>query len=163
MAHKEFALVSVLIALFTITTYAAAGIYKLVDENGHVTYTNTPAKSPQKLQSSSSQSGLVAKAMTTAPLAVKNFPKVSDGQQRKRDINRRQILENELATETRLLEEIQHTLNEAIQDLREVAINHAPSKTNADLHEDESVKKLRDQIASHERNIMALRTELENL
>lgn len=163
MVRKESVLVLVLMALLTITTYAAAGIYKLVDENGHVTYTNAPAKSAQKLQSGATPPALVAKAMTTAPLAAKSFPKVTNDQQRKRDINRRQILESELATETRLLEEIEYALNEAIQDLKGVVINHASSMINAELFEDESVKKLRDQISSHERNIMALRTELENL
>lgn len=162
MRQKNFTIASVLAALLTITTHAAAGIYKLVDENGHVTYTNAPVRGGQKLQSSSSEARVVAKAMTTVPLTMEGFPKVSDGQQKRRDVNRRQILESELATETKHLVEMQHALNEAIKNLRQVATNNSQLLLDARISENENIKKLRNQITLHERNIMALRTELGN-
>ncbi|SDY38271.1 DUF4124 domain-containing protein [Nitrosomonas sp. Nm33] len=162
MGQKNFAIASVLAALLTITTHAAAGIYKLVDENGHVTYTNAPVKGGQKLQFNSSETKVVAKVTTMAPLTRGDFPKVTDGQQKRRDINRRQILENELATETKYLVEIQQTLNEAIKKLRQAATNNTQLLLDTHISENENIKKLRNQITLHERNIMALRAELGN-
>ncbi|MCO6428122.1 DUF4124 domain-containing protein [Nitrosomonas communis] len=163
MRQKEFAAASVLIILLTMTaSYAVAGIYKLVDENGHVTYTNTPAKKGQKLQAGASQPKAVAKAPMPASLPIRNFPKVSEGQQKQRDVNRRQILESELATETKLLAEIQHALNKAIENLRLVMADPVPLLPDAHTFQDENIKKLRHQATLHERNIMALRTELES-
>ncbi|SFM00860.1 DUF4124 domain-containing protein [Nitrosomonas communis] len=162
MWQKNFAIASVLAALFTIMTHAVAGIYKLVDENGHITYTNTPVKGGQKLQTSSSETRVVAKAMTKAPLTIGGFPKVTDSQQKKRDINRRQILESELASETKHLVEIQQALNEAIKNMRSAANHNTQLLPDTDVSENENINKLRKQISLHERNIMALRAELGN-
>ncbi len=162
MRQKKLAIISVLIALLTTMAQAATGIYKLVDENGHVTYTNAPTKGGQKLQIDPVGPKGVAKAMTKAPLAVRNFPKVSDDQQKKRDISRRQILENELAAETKLLAEMQQVLNETTKNLKLVATHHARLLLDTHVSEDENIKKLRNQIALHEKNITALRTELGN-
>ncbi|SDI08984.1 DUF4124 domain-containing protein [Nitrosomonas sp. Nm132] len=162
MGQKQLAIASVLIVLLTTVTQAVAGIYKLIDENGHVTYTNAAAKGGQKLRVDPAGPRVVAKAMTTAPLAIRGFPKVSDNQQKKRDVNRRQILENELAAETKLLAEMQQVLNEATKNLRRVAANHAQLLPDTHVSEDESIKKLRNQITLHERNITALRIELGN-
>ncbi len=161
MGQKNFAIASVLAALLSITTHAA-GIYKLVDENGHVTYTNTPVRGGQKLQANLSETRVVAKAMTAVPLTIGGFPKVTDNQQKKRDVNRRQILENELASETKHLVEIQQALNEAIKNLRQAATNNTQLLLDAHVSENENIKKLRHQITLHERNIMALRAELGN-
>lgn len=161
MRQKKFTIASVLAALLTITTHAAAGIYKLVDENGHVTYTNAPVRGGQKLLFSASETRVVAKAMTAVPLTIEGFPKVSDGQQKKRDVNRRQILESELATETKHLVETQHALNKAIKNSRQIATNNnSQFLLDVRISENENIKKFRDQITLHERNIMSLRAEL---
>jgi bacterioferritin (cytochrome b1) len=162
MRQKNFVIASLLAVLFTNTTHAVAGIYKLVDENGHITYTNTPVKGGQKLQTNSSETRIVAKAMTRAPLTIGAFPKVTDSQQKKRDVNRRQILESELASETKHLVEIQQALNEAIKNMRSAEPHHTQLLSDTHISENENIKKLRNQISLHERNIMALRAELGN-
>ncbi len=164
MMQYKWVAVTVLIALLMVTIPAVAGIYKVVDENGRVTYTNAPAKSAQRVKLSSSEPTMVAKAaMTTAPVAMDGFPKVSVTQQKKRDVKRRQILENELAAETRLLAEIHHALNEAEKSVKLIVADRSQLMSESSFFEDEKIKKLRNQAALHERNITALYKELENL
>lgn len=162
--RQKYVTVTAITVLLTVTTHAAAGIYKLVDENGRVTYTNAPAKSAQKLQLGVSAPRAAAKATTaTTAMTMGSFPKVSAVQQKKRDINRRQILESELAEETRLLAEIQHALSEAAKSTKLMTSNQTQLIPDIIFLEDDNIKKLRNQATLHERNIMALRTELENL
>lgn len=160
MRSKKTVIVSLLLVLLMMMAQTEAGIYKLVDENGHVTYTNTPVKGGQRLYSGSTEIGVTAKAITKVPGMMTNFPKVTEGQQKKRDINRRQILENELATETKLLAEKQQALNETTRNLKQVATKDAQSLGDVNISQNENVRNIRHQITLHERNIMALRTEL---
>lgn len=164
MRRYNWITVTVLIALLMVTIPAAAGIYKVVDENGRVTYTNAPAKSAQKLNLNLSEPRIVAKAaMVTTPVAMGSFPKVSITQQKKRDVKRRQILESELATETRLLAETHHALNEAAKSVKLFVADQSQLISEINFFEDEKIKKLRNQATLHERNITALHKELENL
>ncbi len=140
----------------------SSGIYKLVDERGHVTYTNTPVKGARKLQSnppgSVTTSPKVAKAdtmLTTTP--ADHYPKVNASRQQQRDIKRRQILEQELAAENELLENTLQTLNLALQHTENQASNSKSSTSN-----NSEIQRLRNQVTSHERNIQALKTELKS-
>lgn len=164
MRRYKWITVTVLIALLMVTIPAAAGIYKVVDENGRVTYTNAPTKSAQRIKLNSSEPTMVAKAaIATSPVAMGSFPKVSVTQQKKRDVKRRQILESELATETRLLAEIHHALNEAAKSVELIVADQSHLMSEINFFEDEKIKKLRNQATLHERNITALHKELENL
>jgi formylmethanofuran dehydrogenase subunit E len=80
----------------TMTTVATAEIYRHVDNSGQVTYTNTRLKGAEKVYLKRK----LAKAKTSAP---KNFPRVHRKVQKKRDLKRRNILNDELATEEKLL------------------------------------------------------------
>ena len=80
----------------SMTTVATAEIYRHVDNNGKVTYTNTRLKGAEKV----SLKRKLAKAKTSAP---NNFPRVHHKVQTKRDLKRRNILNDELATEEKLL------------------------------------------------------------
>lgn len=164
MRHKYvYVALTVLIALFGVAAHAIAGIYKLVDESGRVTYTNAPAKGAQKLQLDASPTGprTVAKAtMATPSVTIDSFPKVSVTQQKRRDDKRRQILENELAEETKHLVEMQRALQDATKNIQ-LMTNQADLTSADPLYEDERIRNLRKQVSLHERNIMALRTELK--
>ncbi len=92
--RKRFLFInSVLILIGTsMTTVATAEIYRHVDNNGQVTYTNTRLKGAEKVYLKRK----LAKAKVSTP---KNFPRVHRKVQKKRDLKRRNILKHELATE----------------------------------------------------------------
>lgn len=84
---------------------AQAGIYKHVDADGRVTYTDKPIKGAVKLDleppvSSSAPAGKSATAKPTPS----GFPKVEKSEQKQRDDKRREILEMELTAERKALE-----------------------------------------------------------
>jgi len=152
MGGKILLFLATLLPLLVIATAnAQTTIYRHVDSDGRITYANKPIKGANKLQIITPMSKSVATIN-----ARKVLPAVSDTTQNKRDITRRQILENELTLEMELLVNARH------QQLL------ARNSLNADLiqsrHEATQYKKntqhIRDQILLHERNILALKKEL---
>ena len=131
---------------------AAAEIYKYVDENGRITYTNVPKKGSKKLDLES-PSPTKSRVGNVGP---SSFPKVDNQTQRKRDDQRKQILHEELATEEKSLVDAKNALKvgEALR-LGDEARN--PAKYG------ERVKRLKDDVVLHERNIEALKKELGDL
>jgi len=81
------------------------------------------------------------------------FPKVQEDTQKARDNDRKHILEQELSTEQRSLEQAQRELTEQ-QGLRPA---ESPT-TTADR-----IQPYRDRVAQHERNIVAIKKELSGL
>lgn len=127
---------------------AQGEIYKFVDENGRVTYTNIPRKGAIKLDI-----GTAKPPRSRVNAGPGNFPKVDNQTQKKRDDLRRQILEDELANEQRALAEARKALQEGeATRLPEEAAN--PQKYQ------ERIRRLKETVALHERNIAALRKEL---
>ena len=99
-------------AAFAISAHAE--IYKQVDEAGHVTYSSTPIKGGKKLH--------LEPLPTMQPPNTRNtegFPRVNSETQTRRDDTRRKILEDELSTEKKALEEARLKLKEG-QDNPEV-------------------------------------------
>jgi len=127
---------------------AAAEIYKFVDENGRVTYTNIPKKGATRLDI-----GGDAGPRNRANPGPSNFPRVDSQTQKKRDDMRRQILEDELASEQKALAEAQKALKDG-EGAR------LPDEANNYQKYLDRVKKLRDSVALHEKNIAALKKEL---
>ena len=104
MRKRFLVVISVLIFIGTsMTTVATAEIYRHVDNSGQVTYTNSRLKGAEKVNFKRK----LAKARTSAP---KNFPRVHRKVQKKRDLKRRNILNDELATEEKLLFNAKQTL-----------------------------------------------------
>lgn len=146
------------------TACTASGIHKLVDERGRVIFTNDPAKNTRQIQSSKSVSVAPSRrnGTSTEPITVaitgSNYPRVSKLQQDQRDSKRRQILAQELANETRLLEDALKTIDLTQQKTD----NYLPGRPYfTSDHFD--ILQLRNQAAAHERNIEALKMELNNL
>lgn len=85
---------------------ALAEIYKHIDAEGRVTYSNVPIKGSVKLnldpvpRNGEGRSSAPSKAAPTPA----GFPKVDQSTQKQRDGKRREILESELATERKALE-----------------------------------------------------------
>lgn len=139
---------------------AQAEIYKCVDAAGHVTYSNVVQKGCQKLELEplSTIPGppkAPKPAAAPAQAAPANFPKVDNDTQKRRDADRRQILQDELAVETRNLEQ-------AKKELEEQEAVRLGGERNYQKFLDR-VQPYKDKVALHERNIEALKRELANL
>ena len=124
-------------------------------------YSNTPNNPPKGAKLVRCFSDPVAKP-APAPQESKpqagareGFPKVDGETQKKRDDERRRILETELANE-------QQQLEEAKQKLAEQEAVRTGDERNYQRFLDR-VQPFRDTVANHERNIEAIRREISNL
>lgn len=88
---------------------------------------------------------------TTPP----GFPKVNETTQRARDTDRKRILEDELASEQKSLDQARKEL--AQQESKVIGEEKNYKKIT------ERLQPFRDKIEQHERNIQALRKEMSNL
>ncbi len=126
------------IAILGLTAFAShADIYKSVDEDGHVTYSNIPAKGAKKLN---------IEPLTTLPKphADSSGLKVDSQTQKMRDETRYRILSEELASEEgRLQESRQSYLGSGMDEAK--------------------ARRAQEDIALHERNIEALKREISNM
>jgi hypothetical protein len=148
---------SVLFSALAITSNVHADIYKRVDADGHVTYSSKPIKGAKKLQLEPLPTMLSPKAGgSTSEFRV-------DGKtQNRRDDTRRKILEDELATEEKGLDEARAKLKEA-EDNPEV-YKSANGQTFRNVAKfEEKVNAAQDEMKIHEANVEALKTELSNL
>lgn len=134
---------------FSMSSIAHAGsaIYKHVDADGNITFTNRPVKGAQKMQSKQSNSGSRAAAISVTP---SHFPKVSIHTQQKRDIKRREILESELADEMKLSSDTRRFIS-LVSDTQETQQQQA------------RIMRLKHKLQRHENNIASLKKELERL
>lgn len=129
-------------------------LYKCTDAEGRTTYTNNKgnAKSCTVLSRDQPVSSFSPpKAKPNAPTPG-DFPKVAPGEQKTRDGDRRAILDQELVTELKSLEEARKSLAQ-----QEAAVPGASTKTP------ERLKPYQDTVQMHERNIEALKKEIGNL
>lgn len=127
---------------------ATAEIYKYVDENGRITYTNIPKKGAKKLDLDP-----ISAAKTRNSIGPADFPKVDGQTQKKRDDLRKQILQEELSGEEKSLADAQKSLNEGEKT------RLADEANNPQKYLDR-IKKLKSNVSLHEKNIAALKKEL---
>lgn len=151
--------------LFVILCLSHAGsthaeIYKRVDANGHVTYSSEPIKGSKKLylKPLPTMSGTRSSQRGTP----EDFPRVDNQTQKRRDATRHLILEDELASEEKLLAAARESLN-SLESNPEPVVgpDGIPFRNSAKYLE--QVKAAQDRIALHEQNIKALQTEISNL
>ncbi len=137
---------------------AQAEIYKYVDENGQVTFTDVYKKGAKRIDLPGAPTPLPAgsksRRASYAPSPA-NFPRIDPATQKRRDDIRRQVLEDEIAGERRDADEArrQLTLGERLQ----------PGERASDTTYVNRVKKLRDAVQQHEQNISSIQRELANL
>jgi multidrug resistance efflux pump len=136
-------------------------LYKCTDADGHATYTNSKGTAKNCVVISRDQPvsiGAAPKASRSNANAPTpgDFPKVGAGEQKTRDGDRRAILDQELATEQKSLEEAKKTLAQ-----QEASLGAAAGANPARLQE--RIKPYIDTVQLHERNIEALKKELANL
>ena len=138
-------------------------MYKCVDADGRVTYTNDPslARGCKLLDSGQAVSTVPAPVRPpaassgTGSSTPSSFPRVSAGDQRARDDGRRQVLESELRTE-------EEALAQAERNLLEQESVRLGNERNYQKVLDR-LQPFKDKIELHKRNIEALRREISGL
>jgi hypothetical protein len=87
----------------TFPLIAHSEIYKHVDDQGKVTYSNVPMKGGVKLNLESPNSMPSTRVKSSSTPSPVGFPRIGNDTQKQRDGTRRKILEDELANEEKLL------------------------------------------------------------
>jgi hypothetical protein len=146
---------------------ASAQVFKCVDGDGRITYTNDRGlgRSCQPLAQNQAvstvpgpgvrpQAGGSVRAATGAP-ATAGFPRVSADDQRTRDEARRQVLQDELAAEERALAEAEKALAD------QEAVRHGNERNYQKVLD--RLQPFKDKVDLHKRNIEALEREMSSL
>lgn len=136
-----------------------ADIYKCVDDQGRVTYTNSRVAKGcsalnRDLPVSSVPGPSSAGGKASGPDSA-TFPKVSDEAQRNRDGDRKRILTQELATEEKSLEDARKALAE------QEAVRLGDERNYQKVLD--RLQPFKDKVELHQRNVEALKRELGNL
>jgi hypothetical protein len=157
--------------IFSAAAQAQTTVYKCVDAQGRVEFTDTGKRgckaldlpgyipAPVERRAPAPAAGRPGNAAPAAAAAASpgpsNFPRVDTAQQRARDDDRRGILNDELRAEEKKL-----------LDLRQVFNNGEPERQGNERNYakyQERVARMRDDISRTERNIEALRREIANI
>ncbi|MDR2208063.1 MAG: DUF4124 domain-containing protein [Azoarcus sp.] len=168
MKPKCAAIYSSLFFLMLAPLPASAQIFKCVDANGKVTYSNEGSSSKGCKPMSNEQS--ISTISMRPSSSSSTFPRVSDDAQRERDRARRQVLERELADEQSKLEEVRNELAEqeaVFQDGESFVVRNAKGDVvRRGVNPQKKLDRLQpyqDAVMQHERNIEALNQELSRL
>lgn len=147
--------------LLCFSPLAAADVYKCIDDEGRVTYTNDPgaARSCTRLKSEQAVSTIPSPTRPATPATTAStpadFPRVGANDQRARDDSRRQVLETELSNE-------QEALAAAEAELAEQDAVRFGDERNYQKKLDR-LQPYQDKVDLHRRNIEALDKELTRL
>lgn len=158
MDNKNLAIILIFIfSFFTPAAKASTEIYKYVDKDGRITFTNKPIKGANRLQTVPSSAKFNA-----GTLQNKSIPKVSSHTQKERDNKRRELIENELETESKLLFDAKQILNRALNNSGMIQLNTIEYQQDVIKHKIK-IKLIQKRVLLHKRNIAALKKELANL
>jgi|SRR5581483_65753 len=129
------------------------------DSEGRVTYSNVteaPPKGAKKIRCFEEAQAAPARPAPAAkaPARGDGFPKVDRDTQRKRDDDRRRVLEQELDAEKQQLDAAQKSLAE------QESVRYGEERNYQRFLD--RVQPYRDAVANHERNIEAIQQELAN-
>ncbi|RZA31455.1 MAG: DUF4124 domain-containing protein [Lysobacteraceae bacterium] len=143
---------------------AQATVYKCVDDQGRVEFTDSGRKGckaldlpgyapPPPLRASAPIPAVRPMTQGPAPaVSPASFPRVDTAQQRARDDDRREILNDELRIEQKKLTELRREFNGGEPERQGNERNYAKYQ--------ERVASMRDEIGRTERNIEALQREI---
>jgi len=136
----------VFLALFSFSCTTQSEVYKHVDENGNVTYSNTPLKDSKKL----SLPPLIVMPGTDLESIIR-APKPSENYNEKP----RKVVKKMIADEVKLLEDKKKEYNDGEPE-------RFGSERNYQRYLDR-IQRLKDEIVLHEENIRSLEIELQDL
>jgi hypothetical protein len=157
------------LAIVTYTLPSVAEIYKQVDSEGRVTYSNVKIKGAKKLDLEPADSNFgndsqpeksnSNKAKKTSP---SDFPKVDTQTQNQRDAKRKEILLQELDKEKQSLDNAKQAYKEG--EANPEIYKTADGKTFRNVPKyQEKMKNLQAEVDAHERNIELLNKEIGQL
>ncbi|WP_047551555.1 DUF4124 domain-containing protein [Methylotenera sp. G11] len=158
-----------LLISLTVPTAAVAEIYKHVDADGRVTYSNIKSKGATRLEidpdasnisndRAKTKSGSTSKRTATPD----GFPRVDKDMQNQRDGKRRSILQNELDAEKAALEEAKKAYSEGESNPEVYRTANGQTFRNVPKF-DEKMKSLKENVDNHQKNIELLQKELDSL
>ena len=144
--------------LALLATPAAADIWECTDQNGNKRFTNIKAEAKgcrlMEVKVPINTVPAPQRAPGKAAPSPSNFPRIDSDTQRGRDAERRRILEQELASEQKLLDEARKELAEQEsqrlgneRNYQRVLDRLEPYKKKVKLHED-NIANLRRELAS---------------
>lgn len=146
-----------------LTPIAAAEVYKVIDADGRVTYTNVPTKGAKKLDIDPVPSGGAPATQPNPRISTpETFPRVDKKTQNQRDNTRKQILQAELEAEKKALEEAKKAYVEGESNPEVYKAANGKTFRNVAKFE-EKMKVLQANVDGHERNIQLLQKELDAL
>lgn len=155
---------------FTVSTSAVAEIYKHVDADGRVTYSNIKSKGAIRLEidpDTNSIGNERSKTKTTSTTSKRtatpeSFPRVDKDTQNQRDGKRRSILQGELDAEKAALEEAKKAYAEG--ESNPEVYHTASGQTFRNVPKFEAkMKGLKENVDNHQKNIELLQKELDSL
>jgi len=167
---KTLSLVTLIVLAFSDNTFAE--IYKRVDADGRITYSNIKTKGATRLEfdpdantivnDRPKKAGDTTSSVNRRTDTPEGFPKVDKNMQNQRDTKRKEILQNELDSEKLALEEAKkaYAEGEAKPEIYKTA-NGAIMRNVPKFQE--KMKSLQDDVDSHENNIKLLQKEIDNL
>jgi Domain of unknown function (DUF4124) len=163
---RQITFLSIILSALMLPVLAHAEIYKIVDANGNVTYSNVKIKGAKKLQlepadtnfgnEPSAEKKRVPATRTATPAS---FPKVDEGTQNQRDGKRKEILQGELDAEKKALEDAKKALVEGASNPEVYKTKEGKTLRNVPKF-DEKMKGLQAEVDVHQRNIDLLEKEI---
>lgn len=168
--NKQFTFLSLLLTALILPSLAYAEIYKMVDAEGRVTYSNVKIKGAKKLQLEPADTnfgnepaGEKKRTPSTRTATPASFPKVDSGTQNQRDGKRKEILQSELDAEKAALEESKkaYAEGESNPEVYQQKNADGTSKTFRNVAKfQEKLKGLQAEVDAHQRNIDLLTKEI---
>ncbi len=157
-------------SVFSVATKAE--IYKHVDADGRITYSNIKSKGATRLDIDPDSNVIKndrprtnnnrANANNNRTATPSDFPKVDKQTQNNRDSKRQEILQNELEGEKAALAQAKKAYAEG--EANPEMVRHADGKTFRNVAKfQEKMKSLQADVDGHENNIKLLEKELESL
>lgn len=151
------------LSICLLSNIAHAEIYKSIDENGHITYSNVPLKGASRLNldptTPASGGGGSRSAKTPTPAS---FPKVDAKTQDQRDDKRKEILSSELDAERNALEDAKKAYADGAANPEMFTNANGQRFRNVPKYQ-EKVEKLKADVDAHQRNVELLQKELDAL
>ena len=174
--HKHLLIFSLLFSAATLPSVALAEIYKQVDSEGRVTYSNVKLKGSKKLDLEPADTNFgnevppPGRAATRIPASKTptpgTFPKVDANTQSQRDGARKNILLSELEAEQKALADAKIAYSEGVQkpEVYQSRNANGTTKTFRNVAKfDEKMKNLQNDVDAHQRNIDLLTKEISAL
>lgn len=170
--NTQFTFVSIVLSTL-IASVAHAEIYKHVDADGRITYSNVKIKGAKKLDlepadTSFGNSTKPSNKSSDEPKSgtPSNFPKVDANTQNQRDAKRKDILKAELESEKQALERAKQAYAEGQSNPEVYQVKNANGSTSTFRNVpkfEEKMKGLQAEVDAHQRNIELLTKELNQI